>query len=151
MKKSVILFFVLFALMLSEGGWSQNLNRFPLLRERLAQAKLREIRQSLNLDQKTFEKFRPVYLEYEKEITGVDFRRLAPLMKVNSDSLSEQEAERLVEGQLETAQKLITIRGKYYHEFKKVISSQQIIKLYQTEAEIRRKVMQEFRKRIMNR
>lgn len=151
MKKSVIVFFALFGLMCSEVGWSQNPNRFPLLRERLAQAKLREISQSLNLDQQTFEKFRPVYLEYEKEITAIDFRKLAPLMKVNPDSLSGQEAERLIENQLETAQNLITIRGKYYHEFKRVISPQQIIKLYQTEAEIRRKVMQEFKSRLRSR
>jgi hypothetical protein len=53
--------------------------------------------------------------------------------------------------QLETAKKLISIREKYYKEFRTVITPQQIIKIYQTEAELRKKVMQEIKRRMMNR
>lgn len=151
MKKS-ILFLVFFAgMMVAEVAIAQNQNRFPRLRERLTQAKLREIQKSLSFDEQTFNKFRPVYLKYEQEVSEIDLRKLAPLMRVNADSVSNEEADQLIVSQLETAKKLISIREKYYHEFRKVISPQEIIKLYQTEAEIRREVMQEFRKRIMSR
>lgn len=130
---------------------SQNHDRFPLLRQRMEQAKLREIRFQLNLDQETFEQFRPIYLRYEREVSGIDVRNMARLMKVEADSLSFEEADRLIVNQLETSKKLIHIREKYYHEFRTVLSPQQIIKLYQTEAELRKKVLQEMKRRMMSR
>lgn len=144
------LLFVL-TLVVSSNVQSQNADRFPMLRERIIQAKLREIKLSLNLDQATFDQFRPIYLKYEREVSEVDFRKLGRLMKVESDSLSTEEADQLIVNQLESARKLINIREKYYKEFRNVITPQQIIKLYQTEAELRKKVMQELKRRMMSR
>ena len=114
-----------------------------------SQAKLFEIRRSLNLDQSTMQRFRPIYTEYEREISGVNINNQRRLMSVNYDSLTSEEAERLVMVQLENAKTLIEIREKYYHKFKTVLTPQQIVKLYQTEAQIRQKVMQELRRRRM--
>ncbi|MDP3434560.1 MAG: hypothetical protein Q8T04_16590 [Bacteroidota bacterium] len=144
------LLFVL-SLFFSLNAQSQNPDRFPLLRERMTQAKMREIRLELKLDQAIFEQFRPIYVKYEREISGIDFRNLARLMKVDADSLSSEEAERLIVSQLETAHKLISIREKYYKEFRTILTPQQIIKLYQTEAELRKKVLQEMKRRMMSR
>lgn len=146
-KLQLILGFFLIGLASS----AQNGDRFPRLRERIAQAKLREIGTSLKLDQRTFDRFRPIYLNYEREITAVDFRKIGKLMRVEADSLSPEEANRLIVDQLKAAKSMVEIREKYYYEFKKVLQPQQIIKLYQTEAEIRKKVMQEVRKRMINR
>lgn len=143
---------LIFTIVLLSGfsAQSQNPDRFPRIRERIAQAKLREIQVSLKLDQPTFDRFSPVYLRYEREIASVDFRKIGRLMKIDADSLSVEEADRLIVNQMEAAKSLILIREKYYHEFRKVIEPQQIIKLYQTEAEIRKKVMQEMKRRMMN-
>lgn len=140
-----------FILFFSLNAQSQNPDRFPLLRERMAQAKMREIRLQLKLDQPTFEKFRPIYMKYEREVSGIDFRNLARLMKVDADSLSSEEADHLIVNQMETAHKLISIREKYYKEFRTILTPQQIIKLYQTEAELRKKVLQEMKRRMMSR
>ena len=72
-------------------------------------------------------------------------------MKANPDSLSTDEADQLVSDQLQSAKKLIEIREKYYKEFRTVLSPQQIIHLYQTEAEMRKKVMNEMKRRMINR
>jgi len=144
------LLFVL-TLLVSLTAESQNPERFPLLRERMVQAKLREIKLNLKLNQAKFEEFRPIYLKYEREVSGVNFRNLAKLTKVDADSLSTEEADQLIVNQLEAAKKLISIREKYYKEFRTVLAPQQIIKLYQTEAELRKKVLQEMKRRIMNR
>lgn len=144
------LLFVL-TLFFSLNAQSQNPDRFPLLRERMAQAKMREIRMQLKLDQATFDQFRPIYMKYEREVSTIDFRNLARLMKVDADSLSYEDADQLIVSQLETAQKLISMREKYYKEFKTVLTPQQIIKLYQTEAEVRKKVLQEMKRRMMSR
>lgn len=130
---------------------SQNAKRLTPLRERILQAKLVEIRRSLNLDQATMQHFRPIYIEYEKEISGVNINNQVRLMRANYDSLTSEEAERLVMVQLENAKRLIDIREKYYHKFKTVLTPRQIVRLYQTEAQIRQKVMQELRRRSMGR
>lgn len=132
---------------LSLGAQSQNASRIPSFRERILQAKLVEIRRSLNLDQATMQHFRPIYIQYEKEISSVNTGNQVRLMKANSDSLTSEEAERLVLEQLANAKKLIEIREKYYYKFESVLSPQQIVKLYQTEAAIRQKVLQELRRR----
>jgi len=151
MKK--IISVILFALFLLTGlvAYSQNTERFPMVRQRIIQAKLHEIKVQLKLDQTTFDQFRPVYLKYEREISAIDFRNLARLMKVDADSLSSEEADQMIVNQLETARKLISIREKYYKEFRTVLTPQQIIILYQTEAELRKKVMQEMKRRMMSR
>lgn len=146
---STLLFVI--ALLVSFNVESQNPDRFPKLRERIIQAKLREIQASLKLDQVKFDEFRPIYLKYEREISGVNFRNMARLTKVDADSLSTEEADQLIVNQLDAARKLISIREKYYKEFRSVLAPQQIIKLYQTEAELRKKVMQEMKRRMMNR
>ena len=143
-------FVLLMLTMFSLGAQSQNAKRLPILRERILQAKLVEIRRSLNLDQATMQRLRPIYIEYEKEISGVNTNNQRRLMSANSDTLTPQEAERLVMVQLENAKRLIDIREKYYHKFKTVLTPQQIVRLYQTEAQIRQKVTQELRRRSMN-
>lgn len=151
MKTIISALLFVFTLFASLNAESQNQDRFPLLRERMVQAKLREIKLCLKLDQATFDQFRPIYLKYEREVSGVNFRNLARLTKVDADSLTTEEADQLIVNQLDAAQKLISIREKYYKEFRTVIAPQQIIKLYQTEAELRKKVMQEMKRRMMNR
>ena len=130
---------------------SQNGARFPLLRERILQAKLREIKLKLNVDPGTFEKFRPIYRKYNQEISEIDIFKLGRMMKINSDSISAEQAEQMILNQMESAKKIISIREKYYKEFKTVLTPQQILKLYQTEAEIRNKVTEEMKRRRLNR
>lgn len=119
-----------------------------MLNKRVIDAKLREIRISLQLDQATFDHFRPVYEKYESEVSEIDFKKLNKLLKVDAESLTSDEADRLILHQIEIAKRMLEVREKYYKEFKTVLSPQQIIKLYQTEAELRIKVMQELKNRI---
>jgi CRISPR/Cas system CSM-associated protein Csm2 small subunit len=68
-------------------------------------------------------------------------------MRSNYDSLTAEEAERMLLLKMQNGKKLLDIREKYYYKFKTVLTPHQIVKLYQTEAEIRRKVMLELRRR----
>jgi len=126
---------------------SQQMNRNQLLRQRIEQAKLRQIKQNLQMDQATFEQFRPIYLNYERKIANLDFNNQNKLLKANADSLATQEADQLVAAQWLRAKQLINIREKFYAEFRKILTAQQLVKLYQSETDIRKKVMTELRKR----
>lgn len=151
MKKLYLVLLFVSAMLTSLSTKSQNNERFPMIRERIAQAKLREIQSALKLDQAAFNQFRPVYMRYEKELSGIDFRKMAKLLRVDADSLSVDDADQLIVNQIEGAKSLIAVREKYYREFRKILSPQQIIRLYQTEAEIRKKVMKELKKRLLDR
>jgi Spy/CpxP family protein refolding chaperone len=121
------------------------------IHQRILKAKLTEIQKSLQLDSTTFERFKPIYTAYEKELTTVNQQERDRVMRVNSDNLTSDEADKMVLSQFRNARKLIDLREKFYPEFKTVLTPPQIIKLYQTEGAIRLKVMQELRRRFGNR
>lgn len=150
--KNILTALIFVALALSGlNGLSQNANRLSYLRERMARANLNEIQLKFKLDEATFEKFRPIYMKYEEEIAGIDIRKMSKLMKVNTDSLSAADAEMLVMNQLQSAKKIITVREKYYKEFRTVLSPQQVVKFYQIEAGLRKEVTEELRNRKLSR
>ena len=141
---------LLFLLLASISAQSQNWNSNQLLRQRIEQAKLRQIRQTLRLDEATFVQFRPLYLQYERTIANIDFRSQNRILKVHADSLSVQDADQLIFAQWARAKQLIRVRERAYAEFRKILSAQQLVKLYQSETEIREKVMSELGKRKRN-
>lgn len=144
----ILLVIILF---MSFGVNAQVDDRYPRLKERITEMKLRRIRENLNLDPGTFEQFRPVYLRYDQEMMSLDFRKMGKLLRVNADSLSDEEADQLIVAQIEQTKKMLSIREKYYPEFRKVLKPQQVIRLYQTENEIRKRVMAELKKRRLDR
>ena len=148
MKNLIRIFAVSVLIFLTLAVQSQNRNFKQSIQERIIEAKFHKIRVDLQLDQASAEKLRPLYLKYEHEVANIDFKKLGKLMKLDADSLSTAEADQLIVNQLENARRLIDIREKYYKEFRTVLAPQKIIKLYQTEAELRRKVMTELKNRL---
>jgi len=151
MKKIVPILLGILTLLLHLNASSQNVGRFPLIRERIVQAKLREIKLKLNMDQEKLEQFRPIYEKYNLEMSDIDLFKLGKLMKVEPDSLTAEEADQLIVNQLKSARRIIDIREHYYKEFRTVLTPQQIVKVYQTEAEMRKKVQEELKRRKLNR
>ena len=130
---------------------AQDLSRNPRLQERITQAKLVEIRHALALSDERMKALTPIYKRYEAERSEISFARQGRLLRTNPDSLSTEEADRLMTAQLDNAIRISTIRRKYYNEFKTVLTPQQVVKLYKSEAQLNRKVMQELRRRMRNR
>lgn len=143
MKK--ILTLLLCLLLVGVAGWSQNRNQ--MLRLRMEQAKLQQIRLNLELDEATFAQFKPIYLRYERALSNVDLKNQNRLLKVNADSLTVTEADALLTAQWFQAKQLIRIRERFYTELRTVLTAQQLVKLFQSEAEFRQKAMQELGRR----
>jgi len=146
MKKifTVLLFTILLTAVSAEA---QKMDRNQPMRKRIEQAKLRQIRQNLQLDEATFFQFRPLYLRYERTLANIDFRSQNKMLNVNADSLTGRDADELLMAQWSRAKQLINVRERFYAEFRKILTAQQLVKLYQSETEIRQKVMSELEKR----
>ncbi len=147
MKRIIVNFFFLLFLFAGTLVQSQQVNRNQSLRQRIEQAKLRQVRQSLQLDEATFVQFRPLYLKYERAIAGIDNRSQNLILRAQADSLSTMEADQLILAQWARAKQLTTIRENAYVEFRRILTAQQLVKLYQAETEIRKNVMSELGRR----
>jgi hypothetical protein len=151
MKRFYILAIFLLGLAMAQtANGQQTQGKYPILRERLANAKFDYIKEKLALTDAQTEQFRPVYMAYDKEQAQIGKLKNLRMDNVNADSLSADEAQRLITARLEFAQKQLDLRKKYSVEFQKVITPQQLIKLQQAEMEIRQKVLMELRNRNMN-
>jgi len=146
----ITLFLIIATMLPGINMQAQNAAKPLPVRDRLMQAKHQAIKRNLNLDKETFVKFRNLYVRYEREMARIDFKNQTRLMNVNSDNLSQEEANLLITSQLKNARKIVNIREKYYKEFSTILTPNQIIKLYQTEADIRNKVMAERKRRALN-
>ncbi|MFT3737242.1 MAG: Spy/CpxP family protein refolding chaperone [Breznakibacter sp.] len=148
MKKITILYMAIMGFVFIQATVAQQEQaRFPVLRERIANAKVEYIKEKLALDDAQTEKFRTVYLAYEREQAQLGKLRNLRMNNVNADSIPAEDAEKLIAARFDFAQKQLDLRKKYFTEFQKVLSPQQIIKLYQAETEIRQKVLIELRNR----
>ena len=130
---------------------AQDLSRNPKLQERITQAKLVEIKNAMALSDAKMQALAPIYKRYEGEKNEITFPRQGRLLRTNPDSLSAEEADKLITAHLDNAVKISNIRRKYYNEFKTVLTPQQVIQLYRSEAQLNKKVMQELRRRMRER
>jgi hypothetical protein len=139
---------VLLALFILMGSASaQNRFRNQPMRMRVEQAKLQQIRTDLAMDEATFAQFKPLFQRYERALANVDLRNQNRLLNANPDSLTTKEAELLLAGQWVQAKQLIRIRERFYLELRSILTPQQQVRLFQSEADIRQKILLEVGKR----
>jgi hypothetical protein len=121
--------------------------RFQLMRERISKARLNEIAKRMDLDQEKLEKLKPVFMEWEKQKAASRLTIARNTFTSEADSLSDKEAERIYFAQLNQAKKMIELREKFYHEFRKVLSPSEIMKFHRIEADVSRRMLQNLRQR----
>lgn len=143
--------FIVTVMLFSNIALAQTARNNPNVRERLTEAKLRVIQNSLQLSDEQLKDLSLVYRRYESEINALSYAKQRNLMRTSLDSLSTEEADKMITAQLDNVVKISAIKRKYYPEFRTVLTPQQVIELYKSEAQIRRRVMQEFRRRFESR
>ncbi|QHL86812.1 hypothetical protein GU926_04910 [Nibribacter ruber] len=137
-------------LLLSGMVHAQGLRNNVKLQERLTQAKLGEIQRNLAIPQEKMNALAPIYRRYDAEVNAIHFARQDLLQAGRLANLSNEEADKVVAALLENAVKLSTVRKNYYAEFKTVLTPQQVMAMYRSEAQMRRRVQQELRRRMLN-
>lgn len=139
MKKLILLFFILFT---SLPVISQEEDK-DAQHERIKALKVAYFTQELNLDEKTAEKFWPIYNKYEKERRDLHKREHIELKNV--ECISENEAEDLINEFLSVENEEYKIKKELFKDLKQIISAKDIIKLHKLEDEFHKKLIKEYR------
>ena len=84
------------------------------------------------------EEFKNLYAEYQEKQNAIKEKFTAD---ENYENMSDAEAVKQLEQSFEIGQQLLDNRKNYAQKFMKVISPQQVLKMYQTEGKMRTKIL----------
>lgn len=130
MKKNILVAALL--IMFSMVAVAQNGDKPRMNREQLAVKQAHYIAKEIALDDATTKKFVATYCAYQKEVWA-----LGPRVKEAKDTtMTEAEAEQLIQKRFERSQQILNIREKYYKEYSKFLSAKQIERVYELERQL---------------
>lgn len=109
---------------------AQNNQRQRLTREELADKQARHIAQTMAFDEATTKQFVETYTACQKEIWALGTRMKGARQQANAQQQTEAEAKQDIARQFERSEKLLQIRQKYYAEYSKFLTQNQIKRVY---------------------
>lgn len=109
---------------------AQNNKRQRLTREELADKQARHIAQTMAFDEATTKQFVETYTACQKEIWALGPRMKGARKQANTQQQTEAEAKEDIALQFERSEKLLQIRQKYYAEYSKFLTQNQIKRVY---------------------
>ncbi len=110
-------------------------------RENVEAAKVAFLTDKMGLTAEQSQKFWPLYNEYEAKRRDL-VRAYRSGYREDVDQLSEQEAKARVDGMFVTREKELELEKEYVARYQRVISPNQIIKLYRSEREFTKLLLQ---------
>jgi len=101
------------------------------------------ITQQLSLTPEEAKVFWPVYNEYDAKRHELrkTFRQTGDLNNPDFDKLTEKEASEMLDNQIIEAQKFLDLRKEYHAKFKSVLPAVKVLKLYNSEREFQKMLM----------
>ena len=101
--------------------------------EQMAEQRAKKMSETLLLDDKTSEKFIPLYKQYIAELQAIrpERRMMRDGNSPKQEMTEEQIAERIKEG-FANERKTIDIKEKYYKDFSKILNQRQIERMYRS-------------------
>lgn len=120
--------------------------------ERIMQARISFIDNSLQLSDAQAKEFWPVFEAYALELEELKKREFISHKKRGQDGeLDADEALKKIEEHFEIEQSKLNIRKSYHHKFLEILSPKELIKLHHTEREFRREVLERYKRKGPNR
>ena len=95
-------------------------------REQLAEKQAKHIAHELAFDETTTQQFIETYCAYQQEVWA-----LGPRQK--PEPTNDEEAEQAIKERFERSQQILDLREKYYDEYSKFLTQQQIQRVYELE------------------
>ena len=106
-------------------------------RQGLSQVQAAYIAKQLGFDEATTRRFVELYAKQQQEIWA-----LSPRDKATKGARTDAEAERAIKDYFERSEQLLSIRKKYYQEFRNFLTPQQIERIYKLD----RRTIEELRR-----
>lgn len=123
-----ILLFAMAMTAFCASAYAQKDSRQRMTREQLAETQAKYIAQEMAMDGTTSEKFVETFCRFQKEIWA-----LGPRPKREVPGRTDAETEQAIKERFAHSQKILDLRHKYYEEYSKFLSQQQIVRVYELE------------------
>lgn len=122
------------------------------MRENVESMKIGFITERLSLSPEEAQKFWPVYNQFNEELDKARMNRRNSMKdaKENMDEMTDAEAEKIVDNELAMRQEELDIQKKYHPKFKQVLSAKKVAKLYRSEEDFKRKLLEMLKNRQEN-
>ncbi|MDO9262097.1 MAG: sensor of ECF-type sigma factor [Flavobacteriaceae bacterium] len=148
LKLPILSFLFIFQLFYS---YAQNTDN-----ENIRALKVVFINEQLELSPKEAENFWPIYNLYTGKEFNLRFhetRKLRSQIKLSGgiDAISDNEADIILKKLLDIDNEILANKNEMYQKLKSIISSKKLIKLQIAETEFNKKVLEEFRKKRLER
>ena len=116
-------------------------------KEKIDALKVGFITKKLDLSSEEAQKFWPVYNKYHDELekNRESMRSLLMEHAGNLDKLSQAEADKVLQEMQSLKTQELEIAKQYLQEFKKVLPSQKVIKLFMAEHEFKRELLRQLK------
>lgn len=134
MKRLPFILFLFCAFILSGSVATAQSGRTQDRRENVEAAKVAFLTDKMGLTSEQSQKFWPLYNEYETKRREL-VRTYRSGYREDVDQLSDQEAKARLDSMFNTREKELELEKEYVARYQRVISSNQIIKLYRSERE----------------
>ncbi|MCR4736751.1 MAG: hypothetical protein K5846_01160 [Bacteroidales bacterium] len=129
MKKLHIIILLISALLIcGTSVTAQNNDKQKMTREQLAEAQARHIAQdaSLVFNDAVTKQFIQTYCAYQKEIWA-----LGPRIPEVTDSMTDEEVDRILKSRFERSEKILAIREKYYKKYSEFLTPKQVQRVFE--------------------
>lgn len=142
MKKILLVFFLFISIF---GAQAQDDKNKEQHRERIKAMKVAYFTQEMGMDAELAQKFWPIYNRYECQKTDLHQREHSEIE--NIASLSEKEAEKMLNDFQEIENQEYLIKKQLFSDLRNIISAKEIIKLQKLESDFNKKLWKEYRER----
>ena len=141
MKYLISLLFITVFVISSYSQRTENIDRS----EKIKAQKMAFITERICLSPADAQKFWPVYNEFNLKKDSLNEIRNKARKTLKGDNLSRRQKEEAIDIQIILRQKEADISRQYHEKFKKILTIDQLIKLYDAEQEFKMRLMRQIR------
>lgn len=117
------------------------------LQSRMIEVSLSELQMRLNLTEAQMSQLRPVYTQYQRKVAYLNMLNHKLFNRLNADTLTNEQSRTALQDYLDRDKKLYNLKAQYIQDLQQILSPQQVIKLYQSDSAIKRKIRTEYQRR----
>lgn len=146
MNKTLILLFWGLTTML----WAQNPpvpEKQKALQYKMIEVSLSELQMRLNLTENQMLQLRPVYTQYQRKVARLNMLNHKLFNRLDADTLTNEQSRIALQDYLDRDKKLYNLKKQYTQDLLQILSPQQVIKLYQSDSAMKRKIKNEYQRR----